>query len=95
MASLTKCCQVKSINDRIDFVEFNCYIPTEDKSREVKSAFYDELDKVCEKLSLVTSTPKLEEKWHIDQLLKITVCIRNPMQMQKIWLRLQQKGTWS
>lgn len=48
------------ISDRICYMEFkckwfnivivNCYAPTEDKSEEVKNAFYDELDRVCDEL---------------------------------------------
>jgi hypothetical protein len=28
----------------------NCYAPAEDKSEEVKNAFYDELDRICDEL---------------------------------------------
>ncbi|XP_025406282.1 uncharacterized protein LOC112680412 [Sipha flava] len=59
--------EFEPISDRICYIEFkckwfnivivNCYAPTEDKSEEVKNAFYDELDRVCDGLS--SGKPKI------------------------------------
>jgi len=55
------------INDRICYVELkgkwynilliNCYAPNEDKSEEIKNAFYEELDKIYD--TLPTGKPKI------------------------------------
>ncbi|XP_050430865.1 craniofacial development protein 2-like [Adelges cooleyi] len=55
------------INDRICYVELkgkwfniliiNCYAPTDDKSEEIKNAFYEELDRICD--GLPTGKPKV------------------------------------
>jgi len=55
------------INDRICYVELkgkwfniiliNCYAPTEEKSEEIKNAFYEELDRIYD--ALPTGKPKI------------------------------------
>lgn len=57
----------KPISDRICYIEFkcrwfnivivNCYAPTEDKSEEVKNAFYSGIDRIC--YGLPSGKPKI------------------------------------